>query len=550
MANLFKSGFYMKNGFVLVFSMMFMFLAGHVSGQIQISFTATPPTCNGYTDGVITALPVGGQSPYGYYWQNGQGGQTLLGVGAGTYGVTVTDALGETATASYTLSQPAPVVATISPSGFPCGGMAGTLNASLSSPNAVVSYLWDNGATTQSIQVSASGNYFATLTDAIGCADVADFFLPPGGVSSITVFPQYNIAKPLCNGQSNGSATVVNVWGQNPPFTYKWSNGVSNAPLTNVPSGSYTLTFTDAQGCTMADTVVVPVQPAVIVDLVVGNINCYKYEGSGMVNALASGGVSPYTYAWTPNIGPSSFVQNVHSGTYTVTVTDANGCTLSATNTVHIADSIKVTFSNIIPSCGGNTGSATITATGGTPPYTYNWSNQYYGSTVTGLAPGTYYVCTMDAMNCTKDTTITIPGTSALNVQLLLTKALCPGVNNGQVTAVVTPPGAYNYSWNIYPGLNVGMLNDVPANTTVTVTVTDPNTGCQGTATGYIGTHHAITVDVTDVDVNCLGGNNGSATAVPANGTAPYSYVWTSAGSVIDTTASINNLAVGIYQVS
>ncbi len=540
----------MKYGLTLIVWTFCTLWAGITSAQIEIAFAASQPTCNGYTNGTITALPTGGAGPYGYYWNNGQGGQTNLGCNAGNYVVTVTDQLGITATASYVLSQPAPVVAIITPTDFACLGMSGTLVLSASGAPTPLSYAWEGGATTASITATQSGNYFATVTDANGCSDAADFFLPPGGSPNVTVFPAYLRISPLCNGGNNGSITVTNVWGSNPPFTYQWQNGTANQALTSITAGEYKITFTDAQGCTMSDKVVLLDNPAQIVEIAKIDINCSKYPGTGQVNALAAGGVNPFTYLWNDG-NTSSFRQNVNAGIYTCTVTDANGCTKSATAEVLQAPEIHVDVTAYSPSCGGNSGSATVQASGGFPPYKYLWSNGQMGATATNLAPGTYYICTLDAVNCSKDTSIIIGETPGIAVNLLVTKAECPGVNNGIVTAIVDPPtGTYTYQWNLLPGLSVAQLNDVPANTTVFVTVTDIYTGCQGIASIFVGTHGLINVDVTTVDIPC-GTAAGTATAVASGGTEPYTYTWfVPPAIVIGNQATITGLAAGAYAVS
>lgn len=543
----------MKLGFTsLIWICLVCMGATTVHAQIQLSFNATQPTCNGYTDGSITVLPSGGVEPYVYIWSNGQNGKTNLGVAAGTYTVIVGDGTGSSATASYTLSQPAPLNATITPLNFQCGGLNGQL---VLNGNGVQPYTfnWANGATTSSITVSASGNYFATLTDAKGCADAADYFLPATGSTVVTLTTNYGLVAPKCFGGNNGSATVNGAWGYNPPFTYVWQNGTANQPLQNVGAGVYGITYTDAQGCTAVESVTIPANPELIVDIWKQDINCWKNQGTGSLNALTAGGVSPYSYLWSNN-STVSFQQNtVPVGTYTVTVTDANGCSKTDTETIISAPEIEVVFTSISPSCGGNTGSASIQASGGTPPYTYIWGpDNYIGQTRTGLAPGTYYVCTRDAANCTKDTSVVIPNGGTLQVDLLVVKPECIGINDGTVTAVVTPNNStYLYQWSLYPNLNVPEINGVPGNTTVSVTVTDLNSGCQGTATAFVGTHTQINVDVTDTDLGCNGLLTASATATASNGTAPYTYAWYQPPSTtpIGTGATITGLGLGAYSV-
>jgi gliding motility-associated-like protein len=543
---------FIKRGFTAIIWTVVLTLGASLSqAQIQISFSGVQPTCNGYTDGTVTASPSGGTEPYGYFWNNGQGGKVNTGVPAGTYFVTVTDGLGITATGSYTLAQPAPLQAFIAPVNFACGGLTGQLYMG-GNGTAPYTYLWQGSETTSTIEVSAAGNYFATLTDAKGCADAADFTLAPTGSTTVTLVTNYNLGKPKCFGGTDGSAAVAGVWGLNPPFTYVWQNGTANQALNNVPSGNYKITFTDAQGCTALDTVTVPTHPELTADIWKQDINCWKNQGTGSLQALSTGGFLPYSYAWS-NGSTAAFQQNtVPVGTYTLTVLDANGCSKTDTETIISAPPIEVVFTAILPSCGGSTGSATIQASGGTPPYKYIWGpDNYMGQTRSGLAPGTYYVCTQDAANCTKDTSVVIPNGGSLQVDLLVNKPECIGVNDGTVTAVITPNNStYTYQWSLFPGVSVPQINGVPGNTTVSVTVTDLVSGCQGTATAFVGTHTQIDVMVTDTDLGCNGLQTASATATAANGLAPYTYAWFIPPSQqIGVGPTINGLGLGAYSV-
>jgi gliding motility-associated-like protein len=437
------------------------------AGTIQLTFEVVQPACSGFTDGMAKVLPGGGTEPYTYAWANGQAGQTNFGLGAGTYAVTVTDQNGKTATGSAVLSNPVPLQAAIAPSGAGCGAAA-SLNAVGSGGTGPYTFKWSNGAATATIDATTPGSYIVTATDAKGCISVA----------------QYGVAATL--------VTEVQV---------------TQIPCANLPNG-------------------------------------------GAVNAITAGGTAPYTYKWSTG-GTDPSQQAVQKGTYTVTTTDARGCTTVASGTVTQPTPIEVEVVNITGSCGPNSGSATVKASGGTPPYRYVWnSGAATGPTWSGLAPGQYYVCTFDANNCQHDTWIQIPDAGTLDVKLIVSKAECPGVNDGSATAVVTPPtGSYTYQWNVQNSPPVAQLNGLAPGTQVSVTVTDAVTGCKGTASGVIMTHNVVNLEVTDTDANCPGEKTGTAKAIAAGGTAPYSYVWNLPGNTVATGADISGLAPGAYSV-
>jgi gliding motility-associated-like protein len=203
------------------------------------------------------------------------------------------------------------------------------------------------------------------------------------------------------------------------------------------------------------------------------------------------------------------------------------------------------------PDCGGSTGSITINATGGVAPYTFIWVSLggVTGATQTGLAVGPYIVHVFDANNCKKEIIVKVPGANSISVPLLLTKAKCPGVDNGKATVQMNPPGQYNYQWNIQPSPNSPQLTGLAANTFVSVTVTDQDSGCSGMASGTIPFQFQLGLSVSDTDLKCASDNNGTATALASQGLVPYTYAWTLNGQAAGSSPTITNLGSGIYLV-
>lgn len=528
-----------------LFSAFFLLMSNIAFAQLQLSFSTVSPTCDGFTNGTATALPSGGTEPYAYNWSNGQSGQTTLGVGAGILTVTVTDAANLTVTGSVTVTAPLPVTVTIVPEGLGCTDTEGTLVANPTGGTDPYTYAWENGTTGVGLPVTQSGLYYVTATDANGCSALANYYVrPAAGI----VVQFLTLDAPSCANSSDGSI-VVNIFGNGAPYTWVWGNGATGPSITNIPAGTYSITATDVNGCTKVGTAVLNAPPPLVVEVFPTNIPCATLPNGGAVNAGVAGGVNPYTFLW--NTGSTeSGLQGIAQGTYTVTVTDINGCTATDEGTVTQPPPLTASVVSITPACGGNNGSATITASGGTPPYKHMWSDGQMGLTATNLAPGQYYVCTFDANLCQFDVWVIIPSSLGLEVSLTITKAECPGVDNGTATAIVTPPGGnYSYSWSIPNSPNISQINGIPANTPVSVTVTDLNTGCQGIASGVVGTHNQVEVNVTHTDAAC-GSPTGSATAIASLGVEPYNYVWTYPNSTQVTGPNITGLAPGLYAVT
>lgn len=531
-----------------LFSALLVLLAANsVAGQIQLSFTTTSPTCSGYTDGTATVTATGGSEPYAYLWDNNQTGQTNFGLGAGTVFVTVTDQSGQTATGSVTLTQPAYLAVNITADGLSCISNEGSLTANVSGGTAPYSYNWNTNDTTQTIQITLPGTYFVTVTDANACSQVGTYNV----ALAAEFFPVFNYHPPLCAGQPTGSIDVL-VYGTNPPFTWKWENGVENQSLINVPSGEYDITITDATGCTYTDTAILEDLAQLTVDVTATDIPCSYLPNGGAVSAFVTGGTQPYTYVWSNNGSNDPGQLGLPAGVYTVTVYDKFGCTATDTDTIDIPPALTGIIVSLSPACNGNGGCITVQGVGGTPPYTYVWpALGITGPTACGLAPGEYYVCIFDANKCQHDIIVTMYAIDSLNVDLQLTNAQCLGIDNGSVIATVDPPtGVYNYQWEPQPQPNSPQIDSLAAGTIVSVTVTDANTGCMGTAVDTLGAIVEIDLNINQTDNTCLGDTIGNATANASGGTAPYGYVWTFPDSSTVNGPTISDLPVGTYFVT
>ncbi|WP_374759626.1 beta strand repeat-containing protein, partial [Emticicia aquatica] len=209
-----------------------------------------------------------------------------------------------------------------------------------------------------------------------------------------------------CYGGNNGRATVAASGGQT-PYTYLWSNGATTATVNNFTVGTYSVTVTDSRGCYATATVTIT-QPTKLTASAVGvNVKCYG-GNDGSATVTANGGTTAYSYAWSPSGGTGATANNLTAGTYTVTVTDANACTATATVTITQPSRLTASAVGVNVKCyGGNDGSATVTANGGTTAYSYAWSpSGGTSATANNLVAGTYTVTVTDANACTATATV------------------------------------------------------------------------------------------------------------------------------------------------
>ncbi|MCF8220304.1 MAG: gliding motility-associated C-terminal domain-containing protein [Cryomorphaceae bacterium] len=297
---------------------------------LSLSLTQTNVNCNGFATGAITANPAGGQGPYTYLWSNNQTTQTVSNLLAGAYSVVVTDNLGCTINGNTTITQPlAPILLQESHTNILCfGNNTGSIDLSVSGGTSPYTYSWSNSSTTQDIQNLIAGTYNVTVTDANGCIAVMSI------VVTQPAFPLtvgYTVTNVSCFGYTDGAIDVTPQGGTG-PFTYFWTTGQSSEDLNNIPPGQYIVAITDANNCVSSAQITVT-QPLAPLSATISQVpvSCYGYN-DGQLTANTLGGTAPYSYVWTPTGQTGNTANSLYPGTYVVNITDANGCTATATD--------------------------------------------------------------------------------------------------------------------------------------------------------------------------------------------------------------------------
>ncbi|MEW6470027.1 MAG: gliding motility-associated C-terminal domain-containing protein [Bacteroidota bacterium] len=512
---------------------------------VSTTASSTNILCNGQCTGTATANPSGGTPPYTYLWTGGQTTQTATGLCAGSYTVTVTDAGSTTATATVTITQPSAMTSSVqAQTNVLCFGQCtGSATISVSGGTPGYTYNWTpSGGNAATATGLCAGNYTCTITDANGCTRTqAVTITQPASALNSSVQSQTNV---LCFGQCTGTATI-SATGGTPGYSYNWTpSGGNAATATGLCAGNYTCTITDANGCTRTQAVTIT-QPASAISASASATNTGCTSSTGTATVTASGGTGSLTYSWAPGGQTSATATGLGVGVYTVFVTDANGCTQTATATVNTTNGPTAGIaSSSNPSCnGGTNGSATANASGGTSPYTYSWSNSQTGANASGLGAGTYTVYVTDANGCTSTQTITITQPAAISASASATNTGCSSSTGTATVTASGGTGTLTYSWA--PGGQTSATATGLGVGTYTVLVTDAN-GCTQTATATVGTSNGPTAGIaSSTDPLCNGGSNGSATATATGGTGPYTYSWSNG----QTNANATGLAAGTYTV-
>ncbi len=397
--------------------------------------TVTNVTCHGGNNGSIALGITGSNGPYTSLWSTGDTTTYISQLRAGIYTDTISFNYGCTYLWHVdTVAQPALLQGLLdSLDIIKCfGDHNGAIYLTPTGGTPNYSNHWSTGETTSFIVGKSGGNYSDTITDASGCKAVSTFTItaPTSGLSVLIDSTQ----TVKCNGQSNGSV-FISTNGGTAPFHYHWSNGSASATLTNVPIGSYTVIVTDTNGCTASasDSVSQPGILTITIDSVI-NAKCHN-ASDGSIYVHVTGGTLIYNYAWTGGANTYDLFLKP-AGTYTLTITDANNCSTSATDSISAPSALSIS-STITNQIGGTLGSISAAGSGGVGPYKFRWSNGDSTATVSNLSAGIYTVTMTDLNGCTstqRDTVnYIINGISEINGDIL--------------------------NFNVYPNPSSGMIN-------------------------------------------------------------------------------------------
>ncbi|HTB06263.1 MAG TPA: PKD domain-containing protein [Bacteroidia bacterium] len=442
--------------------------------------SVTNVSCNGGNNGSIILNTIGGTPTYTYAWTpNVSSGNIANNLTAGTYSIAVTDANNCTTTTAINITQPTALAATISGTNVSCnGGNNGSIILNTTGGTPLYTYTWvPNVSISNTANNLTAGSYNITIKDGNGCAITENIVITQSQPIKITS----SMTEPTCNGLQNGSATV-SISGGVPTYNCIWNTIPTQTGFTasSIGAGTYVATITDANGCVKMDTVIVS-QPPVLSATIPSskNVTCYG-DSNGSAGAYPIGGTPPYSYAWTTTPVQTSYgAINLSVGSYTVNVTDANGCTTKASIAIAQPTPVVTTASAPDSICSGTTVSIVASATGGTGSYTYQWNSSSITGSVLNVTPTnttSYTVTAIDANGCKGNPAVVSIATwnlDAANVTVPPTQSICAGDSVSIYTNVASGTGLINISWsNGFTGSGPFKVSPL-TNTTYTVTVSN-----------------------------------------------------------------------------
>lgn len=511
------------------------------SGTLQLSNVDTYNETCGNSSGIVNITISGGTAPYTFAWSNGSNSEDLYNLSAGNYDCVITDVNGCTVYANASVANDPGVLSidNIIVTDDNCSQGIGALNAIISGASNPVIYSWSNGATTQDQTGLFAGTYTLNITDNNGCATsgVATINNTTNGLNLVSE----QVTNEVC-GDGNGAIDLL-VSGGTAPITYSWSSGQTTEDLNGLSSGTYTCTITDNTGCSViAGTYTINNSSGTLNASIAASTNEICGNGLGSIDVNVAGGTAPYSYSWSSGQS-SQDITGLSAGTYDLIVTDAAGCetTISATLTNESGTLAIDNFVVTNETCGNNLGAINITISGGTPAYSYSWSNSPTTQDISGLNSGTYSVIVNDANGCSVNSgPISItdnPGNYQL-VDLVVSDEVC-GDGTGAIDVILS--GGVNpitYSWS--NGATTQDLSNLSAGT-YTGTSTD-NNGCTLNWSATV-MNDAGSLSVSDAITNASCSANNGSIDITVSGGSGYVFVWSN-GS---TSEDISGLLGGTY---
>lgn len=499
---------------------------------ITISENIIEVNCHGNSTGSIDLNVEGGAGNFQYAWESGETTPDIYNLDAGGYTVTITDLNGCVKVQNWIVNQPPAIDIESNPFPTSCfdsedGGAYMNINGGVGN----FSYLWSNGSTGASLDGVSTGTYTLTVTDGNFCQKIetVQVFSPDAIIIEETV------QNADCFGNDSGSITTQ-ISGGVGSYDYIWSNGAMTPNISQISSGTYTLTITDDNFCEKVKEIIVNQNSDIEIFSQIETPSCHD-TADGAIDIFLSGGAGNFSYIWNTGADTED-IDGIESGDYIVTVTDGSGCEEIQLFTIDAPDSISIMSTIYEISCfGENNGMIQTEAIGGTGSYQYTWNNNEITSAIFSLTEGEYALTITDDNGCVLSETFNLSQPDPIEITPIFTEVSCYGMSDGAIDLEVTGGnGGYVFNWN------TGANSDLSSGN-YSVTVTDMN-NCEAIQDFFLPQPDSLIISIVAFDP--VNGNDGVITATPIGGTPPYDFNWND-GMWME--AEISDLSAGSYDL-
>jgi len=520
---------------------------------MTLTLTTGIIACNNGETGEIVSTVEGGEGEYSYDWVNtGQTTPNAMGLTAGEYTLIVTDENMCSVSETITVDENAPITTSFTSSEATCSGTGdgtATVTPGGGTGSGVFSYEWSHDASANTPAVSGLdvGWYYVTVTDLItfpeSCIAIDSIEITAPNAMDV----DFTEVATSCFDTADGASSIT-VAGGTMPYTYVWSDGGDEDPdRDDLAQGMQTMTVTDANDCFVELELDIPSPDEIMLTITENNAVDCNGSATGSLICGGTGGTGDfanYTFTWSNGqIGATA--SNLAEGNYCVTVTDENGCSAMICDDISQPEELVVTevIGNV--SCfSGADGQITVTPTGGTEPYSYQWTDGQTTQTAIDLPAGLIGVIITDFNDCAITAEYIVEEPTELTASTDFTALSCDGTPDG--TATVTGLGGtepYTYIWDGGQTTQTAINLDAIL---YNVTVVDAQ-GCEAVSEVTLTEPVEVVIEGIDpTNVTCFGGEDGAATVVYSGGTAPFDITW----SNTNTGETVTELTAGSYTVN
>ena len=539
------------------------------STGFSVNLVTTEPICTGGQEGSIFAnVSGGGIPPYSYLWSTSNPAdtfETLYNLIAGTYDVTITDKYGCDTTLSVNLDEPPQPLSIQMESVQPIScysDSTGIARVEVTGGEAPYSYLWSSGHVLDTAWNLWADTHTVVVTDARGCSQTSSVII----TENSEIISSLSSVDVSCYGYNDGSISIFSTSGGVTPYQYIWSTNDSSTAISNLSYGNYSLTTIDDIGCFSVVHTSIDQPSLMQAGINVINQSCYSIN-DGELEAMVTGGTSPYTYQWLDGssvLSTDSVIIGLGSSSnYQLQVTDSHGCFSFAFASIDEPDSIEILVSTITPAYCDDvaTGGAVVIATGGVlengSDYTYSWNNpgpfQQTSSTLHSQEAGDYIVTVMDDNSCTNSDTITIPLQPTFRDSIFSTRTSCYNGSDGSSEVYLVggfAPYTYEFTYNngstqIVTSSIPSLINSNVPYGTYSVLITDGN-GCDISDTGFVDQPLPLEYHIEKLsDQSCFGDQSscdGELSLGIEGGNNDYDYSWfDNQGNILGSFTIANN---------